>query len=92
MSARVANATSFDDRFDPSNVLSSENNFWITTGLYPQELMIEFAEPTPIQNVEFIVNGARKITIEGSKQSNRNDFTKIGESDELQNRQTMQQG
>ena len=30
-------ATSFDQRFDPSNILDLANpdKFWVTTGLYP---------------------------------------------------------
>ena len=30
-------ATSFDERFDPKNVLDTRNpgTFWMTTGLYP---------------------------------------------------------
>ena len=30
-------STSFDQRFDPSNILDhgNANKFWITTGLYP---------------------------------------------------------
>jgi len=30
-------ATSFDEKFDPRNVLENRNigSFWITTGLYP---------------------------------------------------------
>jgi heat shock protein beta-11 len=29
-------ATSFDERFDPSNILNrDQKKFWITTGLYP---------------------------------------------------------
>lgn len=40
-------ATSFDERFDPKNVLDTKNKatFWCTTGLYPQELLIELAQP-----------------------------------------------
>ena len=40
----VKYATSFDERFDPKNVLDGRNlrNYWLTTGLYPQELLIEF--------------------------------------------------
>ena len=35
-------ATSFDERFDPKNVLDTRNmrTFWMTTGLYPQEIMM----------------------------------------------------
>lgn len=40
-------ATSFDERFDPANVLDHANpsKFWITTGLYPQEIMVQFSGP-----------------------------------------------
>ena len=40
----VKYATSFDERFDPKNVLDTSNpsKFWLTTGLYPQELQVEF--------------------------------------------------
>jgi hypothetical protein len=35
----VACATSFDARFDPSNILDSDvRTCWMTTGLYPQEV------------------------------------------------------
>ena len=39
---KVSCATSFDDRFDPQNVLdeANMNKFWMTTGLYPQEIMV----------------------------------------------------
>ncbi len=48
-------ATSFDERFDPANVLDHGNpaKFWITTGLYPQEIMIQFSGPRSISEVKF---------------------------------------
>jgi len=43
MTMEVKCATSFDERFDPANVLDGSNpsKFWITTGLYPQEMVLE---------------------------------------------------
>ncbi len=36
----VCCATSFDERFDPKNVLTANTKeFWVSTGLYPQELV-----------------------------------------------------
>ena len=38
----VKMATSFDERFDPNNVLNKDpKKFWMTTGLYPQEILID---------------------------------------------------
>ena len=45
-------ATSFDERFDPKNVLDGNmKNFWVTTGLYPQELLIELKQPRQVNEV-----------------------------------------
>ena len=48
-------ATSFDERFDPKNVLDVRNvsSFWITTGLYPQELLLQFDQPQLVNEVRF---------------------------------------
>ena len=47
-------ATSFDERFDPANVLSNNpKEFWISTGLYPQELTFTFPNAKVINEVKF---------------------------------------
>ena len=48
-------ATSFDERFDPKNVLDSNDmqTFWLTTGLYPQEILIQLKAPKVISEVKF---------------------------------------
>ena len=62
----VSCATSLDERFDPANVLNNEPKlFWITTGLYPQELTFTLQNAKVINEVKFVTNGARKIVIEG---------------------------
>ena len=44
--SEVVSATSFDLRFNADNIFdSSLSTFWITTGLYPQELMIDLKAP-----------------------------------------------
>ena len=95
-------ATSFDERFDPRNVLDHSNpgTFWMSTGLYPQEILFQFRKPQAVSTIEFKTSGgkfseskpillfhtAKKIVIEGCKQGAPNSFTKIGESKELPNR------
>ena len=53
-------ATSFDERFDPKNVLDGNmKNFWVTTGLYPQELLIELKQPRQVNEVQFKTSGGK---------------------------------
>jgi hypothetical protein len=62
----ISCATSFDSRFNPSNVLNSNaKQCWTTTGLYPQEITISFSQAKVINEVKFETMGAKKIVIEG---------------------------
>lgn len=76
----VSCASSFDARFDPANVLTQDNSSWTTTGLYPQEITISFAQAKVINEVRCSVAGARKIQIEGCQTATGNQFKQIGES------------
>jgi hypothetical protein len=77
----VSCATSFDERFDPSNVLTTnKNEFWISTGLYPQELTFTFGNAKVVNEVKFQTTGAKKIAIEGCQTTTGNAFKPIGES------------
>ena len=54
-------ATSFDERFDPADVLDASNpsKFWITTGLYPQEIMLELKQPKSINSITARLSGGK---------------------------------
>ena len=54
--------------------------FWITTGLYPQEILIDLGGTKSINEVKFTVSGARKVMIEGCKTTNASEFKRVGES------------
>lgn len=68
-------ATSFDERFDPNNVLNryikyniffiyfnrDPKKFWITTGLYPQELLIDLGGTKPINEIRFVTTGGKSF-------------------------------
>ena len=88
---QVKCATSFDERFNPSEVLNTRDmrTFWMTTGLYPQEVVIQIPR-RKLTQVKFATQGARKVVIEGCKDPNAQTFTKIGESKELAQRNGIQ--
>ena len=79
----VACATSFDERFDPANVLRNNNSFWLTTGMFPQELTIQFQQAQVVNEVRFVSTGIKKVAIEGCQTANGNGFKVIGESREI---------
>eukprot|EP00347_Sterkiella_histriomuscorum_P020776 403336504 len=84
-------ATSFDERFDPNNVLNKDpKKFWVTTGLYPHELLIDLGGTKPINDVKFTSTGIKKVIIEGCKTTNASEFKKVGESKELTNKSGVQ--
>ena len=44
--SEVISATSFDQRFSAQNIFDKDmSTFWVTTGLYPQEIMIDLKAP-----------------------------------------------
>lgn len=51
--ASVLSASSFDLKHPPSSVIDGEyNTFWLTTGAFPQEIVIQLGEPSIIKGVE----------------------------------------
>ena len=44
--SEVISATSFDQRFSAQNIFENDmSSFWITSGMYPQEIMIDLKTP-----------------------------------------------
>lgn len=61
-------ATSNDERHPPEFIISaSEGEFWMSTGLYPQEVIIEFNPPKQFRTVRISSTNLRQITLEGSE-------------------------
>lgn len=58
---QVVMATSVDTKHPPENAIDeSEKSFWITTGLFPQELIIELKERAKVSTARLIgTNRAR---------------------------------
>ena len=59
------------------------NDFWLTTGMYPQELTITFNQARVINEVKFLTSGVKKVEIQGCQTVNGNNFNVIAESKEL---------
>eukprot|EP00824_Muranothrix_gubernata_P017282 TRINITY_DN35509_c0_g1_i1.p4 TRINITY_DN35509_c0_g1~~TRINITY_DN35509_c0_g1_i1.p4 ORF type:complete len:126 (+),score=22.61 TRINITY_DN35509_c0_g1_i1:3-380(+) len=87
----VIAATSYDENFNVRNVLNKNpKDFWITTGMFPQELLIDLKVPKAISRVTLQTTAVRKIKIEGCEKNSPTDFTVLKEAQEFGGKGGMQ--
>ena len=66
--AAIISSSSFDPKHPPSSVIDGEyNTFWLTTGIYPQEIIVQLGEPSLIKGVELMSTGIRKVELAKSE-------------------------
>jgi hypothetical protein len=76
--ASVLSSSSYDIKHPPSSVIDGEyNTFWLTTGSFPQEIVIQLGEPSQIKGVEVISTGIRKIDLSKCEGSQANMWESI---------------
>lgn len=82
--ASVISASSNDIKFPASNVISSGNTssgFWLTTGSFPQELVIQLGEISTIKGVEITSTGIRHIEVSKSDGPQANTWETFGQTE-----------
>ena len=72
-------ASSFDNKFQPQNVFASNKEIWTTTGLYPQELIIQYDVAKSISSANISSYGIKKIYIESCENDSAVNFVKQSE-------------
>ncbi|CAF4588489.1 unnamed protein product [Rotaria socialis] len=62
--AFISMSSSADQDYPPSNILDpSDNVFWMTTGLYPQEFIITFKEPIEFRQLRFVTANVKRFVM-----------------------------
>jgi hypothetical protein len=65
--AVVISASSFSKAHPPSAIIDkSPSSFWMTSGSFPQEIVVQLAESSVIKSVEVVSTGIRSIELWGS--------------------------
>ena len=72
-------ASSFDNKFQPQNVFANNKEFWSTTGLLPQEIIIQFDAPRTISSASLSCFAVKKICIESFENDSAVNFVKQAE-------------
>ena len=73
--------TSEDERHPGSNILSPSKDYWVSTGLFPQEVIISFDPPQSFRSIHIVSSNIRCIVIEGCESPQMGSFSKIGEEE-----------
>lgn len=57
-------ATSLDSDHPPTNIIDNdETTFWMTTGLYPQEVVLQFKKPAQITRITTITGKVKGMVV-----------------------------
>ncbi|KAF1389681.1 hypothetical protein PFLUV_G00076000 [Perca fluviatilis] len=82
LGAKVVVASSGDENHPPENITDGNTNtFWMSTGMFPQEFIIRFAEPTTISAVTVDSYNVKHLKIEKNTSQNASQFESITEKE-----------
>ena len=74
--------TSEDERQPGENVnTGAEDTFWMSTGCFPQEIVVQLANPQRISKVKVTGTCLRKLRAEGCSAETPSTFAPIGETE-----------
>ena len=89
--AEVIFASSYDEKNPPENVLdNSKKTFFTSTGMFPQEIVIQFEPFKIVNNVTISSYGIKKIAIFSCENDSAVNFTKQAEKGDIPNSNGLQ--
>ncbi|CAF1115008.1 unnamed protein product [Adineta steineri] len=89
--AFVSMSSSADQDYPPSNILDpSENVFWMTTGLYPQEFILTFKESIDVRELRFVTSNVKRFVMFSTSNQDPKNFETILEKTLSNNENNLQ--
>lgn len=81
-SDRVLMASSRDEDHPADNIIDgNDKTYWISTGLYPQEILLELAQPRRVSGVRLSTTNVRSVRIEGCSEPAATTFETLGSAE-----------
>jgi len=69
--ADILFSSSFDDKYSPLNVFTPNNKqFWVSTGLYPQEIIISLDQEKIVNSLQVSGYNIKKLIVETCENEN----------------------
>ncbi|XP_029915765.1 intraflagellar transport protein 25 homolog [Myripristis murdjan] len=82
LGAKVVLAASSDENHPPESIIDGNpDTFWVSTGMFPQEFIIGFAEPTKIAAVTVDCYNVKHLKIEKNTSDNASHFEPVTEKE-----------
>ena len=84
-------SSSYDEKHPPENIFDgSKQNFFSSTGMFPQEICIQFDNPRNINAIGMITYGIKKISIQTCENDSVVNFKIQAEQNEIPNSSGLQ--
>ncbi|XP_029019690.1 intraflagellar transport protein 25 homolog isoform X2 [Betta splendens] len=78
LGAKVVVVASSDENHPPENIIDGNTNtFWMSTGMFPQEFIIRFAQPTGVSAVSVDSHNVKHLKIEKNTSQNASQFEPV---------------
>ncbi|XP_069034614.1 intraflagellar transport protein 25 homolog [Embiotoca jacksoni] len=82
LGAKVVLSASSDENHPPENIIDGNTEtFWMSTGMFPQEFIIRFAEPAKIAAVTVDSYNVKHLKIEKNTSQNASQFESVTEKE-----------
>ncbi len=89
--AEIIFSSSYDEKNPPENILNpSQDKFFTSTGMFPQEICIQFDTVKPVKSVGVISHGIKKISIQTCENDSVVNFKTQAEQNEIPNDSGLQ--
>ena len=84
-------SSSYDEKNPPENILNpSKDKFFSSTGMFPQEICIQFDSVRTIKSVSIVSYGIKKVSIQTCENDSVVNFKVQAEQNEIPNERGLQ--
>ena len=89
--AEIIFSSSYDEKYPPENILDNQKNkYFISTGMYPQEICLQFNENRSINSINLNAFGIKKLCILTCESDSAVNFQKQAEQSKILNSNKLQ--
>jgi hypothetical protein len=82
LGAGIVSASSYDANHPPNAIIDGNSaSFWVTTGSFPQEFVVQLGQASTIKSVELISCGLRAIELYKTEGIHANSWEKIASAE-----------
>ena len=84
-------SSSYDEKHPPKNILTpSKDKFFSSTGMFPQEICIQFDSVKPVKSLDITSYGIKKLSIQTCENDSVVNFKNQVEEDKIKNEKGIQ--